>query len=515
MKKGKSLLSLFLALALALTAFSGCGSKSASSGAAASGDSAETQKVVMYLITFNNIPDDYSKVTDAINNYIAEKYPDAHVALDLRLIGPADYNDKIKLAMQSGTQMDLFIPLDLQTFIAQNMCMDISSYLDQYGQDMVSMIKKDFGTDGFSTLTQNGAIYGVPINKAVVINPTLSYNKEMLASVGVSIDDINSIWDLSDVYAKIKAKYPDVYCYAPTNQQDTYVSLILEGDDKMDRLGDTTYTGVVFGDSGKVVNLYETDQFRKYVDLMRSWYLAGYVPQDMATSTTTAPAYASSGRLFSTYASYSGVDKQSDNSVLNQLTGTDAYGSKWISSFYMDTMSTSLAMCVSSNSKVPEAAVKLLNIVYSDEFVLNTILFGIEGEDYVKPSDHVAQFPEGLDANTVPYTAYLCNGVIGSESLQWVTTSEEDYQKKLQAIEMNKSAERSPYYGFVFDASNVVNEMTALTNVVKQYYPGLVCGSLDPDEAIPEFVKALKDAGVDTVVAEKQKQLDAWIAANQ
>ena len=111
MKKGKSLLSLFLAMALALTAFSGCGSKSASSGAAASGDSTETQKVVMYLITFNNIPDDYSQVTDAINNYIAEKYPDAHVALDLRLIGPADYNDKIKLAMQSGTQMDLFILL--------------------------------------------------------------------------------------------------------------------------------------------------------------------------------------------------------------------------------------------------------------------------------------------------------------------------------------------------------------------------------------------------------------------
>jgi putative aldouronate transport system substrate-binding protein len=53
--------------------------------------------------------------------------------------------------------------------------------------------------------------------------------------------------------------------------------------------------------------------------------------------------------------------------------------------------------------------------------------------------------------------------------------------------------------------------MTALNNVYNQYIPGLVCGSIDPSTAIPELNKALKAAGIDKVVAEKQKQLDAWI----
>jgi putative aldouronate transport system substrate-binding protein len=49
-------------------------------------------------------------------------------------------------------------------------------------------------------------------------------------------------------------------------------------------------------------------------------------------------------------------------------------------------------------------------------------------------------------------------------------------------------------------------------NVINQYLPGLNCGSLDPDKEILNFVKKLKEAGMDKIVAEKQKQLDAWLA---
>ncbi len=517
MKKLK-FLSLLLALVLCLSALSACATPAPSSstdGNTPSTPTADVETVVMYLITFNNIPDDYTRVSDAINEHIAKTYPDSNVALDLRLFSPADYDNKIKLAMQSGTQMDLFIPLDLQTYIAQNMCMDISTQLEQYGKGLTEALNRDFGEDAFDVVSQKGGVYGVPINKAVVITPTLSYNKAMLEATGYSIDDINSVRDLTKVYAKVKELYPDVYPFAPTNMQDSYVSLLWAGEKKVDRLGESNYAAVAVGDDSTVVNFFNTDIFKEYCQLMRDWYLAGYVPQDMATSTTVAAEYAAAGRMFSSWASYSGIKSQSDDSVFNMLVGTEDFGSKWIAPAYMDTKTSGLSMCVSSTSKVPDAAVKLLDIIYTDEFVINTILYGIEGTDYVKVSDHVVAFPEGMDANTVPYTAYLCNGVIGTERLQWVMTSEEQYEDKNAALEMNNTAERSPFYGFNFDAAKVVNELTAISNVINQYYPGLVCGSVAPDEAIPQFVKALEDAGINTVIAEKQAQLDAWIAANK
>ena len=80
--------------------------------------------------------------------------------------------------------------------------------------------------------------------------------------------------------------------------------------------------------------------------------------------------------------------------------------------------------------------------------------------------------------------------------------------------EFNKSAIKSKALGFNFDSSSVKTEVTAVTNVVAKYALGLESGVLDPDKSLPEFIKGLKAAGIDKIIAEKQKQLDEW-AKNQ
>ena len=40
-------------------------------------------------------------------------------------------------------------------------------------------------------------------------------------------------------------------------------------------------------------------------------------------------------------------------------------------------------------------------------------------------------------------------------------------------------------------------------------------GTIDPAKKLPEFIEKLKAAGIEKVIAEKQKQLDAWAAAKQ
>ena len=58
----------------------------------------------------------------------------------------------------------------------------------------------------------------------------------------------------------------------------------------------------------------------------------------------------------------------------------------------------------------------------------------------------------------------------------------------------------------------MTNEITQLDNVCSKYQAGLETGTLDPEQYLPEFVSALKDAGLDKVIAEKQAQLDAFLA---
>ena len=71
--------------------------------------------------------------------------------------------------------------------------------------------------------------------------------------------------------------------------------------------------------------------------------------------------------------------------------------------------------------------------------------------------------------------------------------------------------------GFVFDSTPVTNEIAACTNVVAEFSDDLVKGQLGSEEevreVVAEFNEKLTDNGVDTIVAEVQKQIDAWIAA--
>ena len=46
-----------------------------------------------------------------------------------------------------------------------------------------------------------------------------------------------------------------------------------------------------------------------------------------------------------------------------------------------------------------------------------------------------------------------------------------------------------------------------------KYYKALIVGAVDPDEYLPKMNEELKAAGMDTIIAESQKQLDAYLAS--
>ena len=83
-----------------------------------------------------------------------------------------------------------------------------------------------------------------------------------------------------------------------------------------------------------------------------------------------------------------------------------------------------------------------------------------------------------------------------------------------QTEKFNNEAIISKAMGFTYDPTPVKNEVAALTNVYDQYKMSLEGGVVDPSEVYPQFIERLKQAGIDKVIAEKQRQLDEWAAAN-
>lgn len=160
----------------------------------------------------------------------------------------------------------------------------------------------------------------------------------------------------------------------------------------------------------------------------------------------------------------------------------------------------------------PEAAMKFLNLMYSDPEVSDLLNYGIEGTHYEMAEDGTYTYVQGQDDSSCTYHPAMTwiwpNTYIGG---QWQDAAPELGEKM---TEFNKKARKSKAMGFTFDNSSVINEATACSNVMQQYTFGLEVGAVDVDTVLPEFRQALKDAGIDKVIAEKQRQLDEWLAAN-
>lgn len=516
----KKLVSVLTALCLSITMLTGCGSTSSGGSNTATGEQstgAEPTKVVFAMKSFNVIPDSANteRVQEYFNNYIAEKYPDANVAIEWKLFGPADYDQKINLMMQSGEQLDLFIPANLATSLANNQLAPVTEALKTNGQGLEAIIKEYCGDSVFDAVTQNGEIMAIPANKNMCLTPLLQYDTEMLAATGYTDADITDLESLTPIFAKLKELYPDVYPFVSTDLKNKNLPYYFYAAEEIDSLGNDY--GVIFGDSNEIVNVFATEEYRDLCYLMKEWHDKGYMPADMATGTMTGTEYMMAGRGFCTYASYGSKNDYTDwAKMLSDRYGRQMSG-KAIANSYLTTDFASATLGVPSTSKCVDAAIKLLDIIYTDEYAYNILLWGMEGTDYVKATEDTVNYPDGLTADTVPYCAYMTMGEFGTEAYCWNleqgTSEEVKAANREYAKTVNLNANRSPYYGFRFDGSGVKNELTALNNVYEQYAYPLMCGSVDVDSTLAEFNKALEAAGLQTVMDAKREQLDAWLAS--
>lgn len=496
MKPIKRLLLLTLCAALALS----MNIQALASGAA-------YDKVTYAYATFNNIPSEeaLSEVEEAINVITREKI---NAEVELVPIEIWNYSSQVSLALQGGEKMDLIQSLgDFNTAVSTGMTLDITDMIDSLAPESKALV----GDAWLAATSHEGRVYGIPTFKPIALTPMVIYRKDIADAIGLDMSAVNSVGDMTDVLRKVKAAYPDMTPLAAVNTGNIGVGLTVPD---VDYLTDNYFSpkGVLLNDELTVVDFYASEAFAQVCELARTWYNEDLVMKDAATTASAAAELMSSGNYFCYIASYSYPEADTAAS-LEAVTGGYPLGAKIIGSAFLDTSSiNALTWMVASTSKVPEAALKFLNLTFTDKDVVNLIIYGLEGRDYVWNDDGTVRYPDNQDSTTVPYTAQLSCGTLGNffvmHPMQGTNPDSLDWE-----LEQNKNAKTSVAMGFTFDSSPVKAEYTAVTNVIEQYLPGLICGSADPKTEIPLFLERLADAGLGEIIAQKQAQLDAWLAA--
>ena len=157
----------------------------------------------------------------------------------------------------------------------------------------------------------------------------------------------------------------------------------------------------------------------------------------------------------------------------------------------------------------------MLNEIAANKDLSNLLCVGIKDKHYTVISEDAAL---GVIEVDVPADSKYNHGVF------WELTdgNHVNFAPKgaalnltQQKLDFNAAAELSPFLGFVMNSDSLASEKANCQSVLDEYLPYLTTGSVDIDTKLSEFIQKLKAAGADAIVAETQKQLDAWKATNK
>lgn len=252
------------------------------------------------------------------------------------------------------------------------------------------------------------------------------------------------------------------------------------------------------------------DLFVDYVNEMKEWAQKGFWREDVLNNKVDINSALKAGQtallqhhtqVFSTLRVE--MDKKQPGSELQFFPFSRPSGN------LLSTSITHGGTSIGSHSKNPERALMVYDLLRNDEEIYHLINYGFEGVQY-ELKDGKRVLPQGYDEVGDAFYSDFWGG--RNDKFEIPTDTVWDKMDTLFE-EYDSYKKMYPYGQFVFDKSGVEAELAAISQVAAELGPALSYGQVrDTDKAIQEFRDKLKKAGYDKVMAELQKQLDAFKA---
>ena len=455
-------------------------------------------ELVVSFLTFGEVPADLQLVEDAVNEIVT---PEIGVKVKLMFVNFGAAMQQYNLMLAAGEKLDLMLtfPYTYGQYVAKGYIQEITPYIDQYG----SSIKDALG--GYIEGSYvDGKLYGVRPLSDLASGTCLILRKDIVDKYNIDTTGIESYEDIEKILAVIKEADPSATPLGPANASSSMLEIVQQV--TIDRLTDGFGSLLDYGQTLEVENWYASDTYRKYLDINRDWYQKGYILPDAATTKEDQYTLVKTGRIYGyVTTSKPGLEQQEANGCGTEVVAID------ITKPFASTNTVQVFQWVVPNScEAPEKAVQLLNMMYTSADLANLLAWGIEGVHYKVMDNGLATFADGVNNETSGYNHHSA-WMVGNEfnAYVWEGNPPDLWE---QTKEWNNNAILSKAMGFTFKQEPVKTEIAALNNVLEQYKKALDSGSVDPDKVLPEFLKKLEASGINEVIAEKQRQLDAWAA---
>jgi len=471
-------------------------SATAPASPSASGQNSEQSGLEAYelaLYFFGDPQKDTEQIEQEVNKYIQ---PKINATVKINFIPWGEAEQKVPVLLASGQKIDVLftqakhmIPL-----ASKGALTPVNDLLEQHGQDALKSMYGKF----LDVSKVGGKNYAVQNPKEIASEWVLRFNMPLAKQHGIDVSGINSIESAEPILKQLKEKDPTIYPIEPTQQALWYVPFDYA-------MNESIPFGMVYdpiATDGKIVNMWETPEAKKQLDLVRKYYKAGYIRPDVATYKRPENEEQAGKWLTGISGGIPTAEVIWTNRAGFEVNYNPVEKPIATTSSIMGSMLT-----IPTTSKDSARAMMFINLLHSDVFLHNLFVYGIEGVHYEKVSDNVVRdLPARKERWNTGWFQF------GNGFLTYLTEAD-PVDKWDQFKKFNDEAQVSPLVGFVFDPTPVQAEVAAVQNVSAEIKNPLITGSVDPEQFLPKAIAKFKSAGSDKIVAEMQKQYDAWKAS--
>lgn len=469
---------------------------------------------IKWLMPGVGVQQDSETVWKEFNTMLAQKIPNTSITFEI--IPFQDYAEKWQLSAASGAPNDIVWTGYVHDFVEQvnNGCfLPLDDMLSKDAPDLM----KELPQWVWQKTRANGKIYAIP-NYQMMTSLEAAFMPTELADKYIDTKQLQNVWNSSDFATQ--AGYSVVEGYLSKLKANGQMQKGIN--DSLARVRTKGYEDVITdvayvkrADSSfppKVYNALDMPELKLFYKTMAGWYQKGYIRKDILSVEDPA---ADIGKRDG----YMIYDDQMVYGTQESVSKSSGYPVTVIpleNQYYLNDQQSMTSTAISRTSSNPERAMEVLNLINTagGRDMYNLLTFGIEGEHYKKISDNRIE-TIGYTGSPTETAKYGLSAWVVGDVFNGFETSDKPEGSNMHVLQMNNSATVSSIMGFRLNLAPIKIEKAQIDAVIGEYSNVLRFGAApDFDKTYNEYIDKLKTAGVDKVVAEVQKQIDTWAAAN-
>jgi putative aldouronate transport system substrate-binding protein len=507
MERGAKIFSLFIVLYMMLSLFAAC-NEDKNSQKKSSEEPLEQAKLLILTGADQTEQPDAQIVWDEIAKVTADNI---NIKIEVQSYAWGDYVQKVNTMAAAGQVFDIY--LNFQGFlsgdVSKKQCIELDELIDKYGENIKKMVPADL----FSDVSLNGKIYGIPSNYPVAGGTAFIIRKDLREKY-----NIPEIKDLSGFEAYLEAVTTGEKGMAGFVGRGGAGGLDFDlafGPDVLNIGSDMAVFAEIDPDIKpyKAANKLTSDSFKKRMEWLKKAYKNGWIPRDILTirDENTLLASGKAAALCN--------DMWTVNS-LGPIVRAYIPGGELETFTFRDYSMPMIRMtkvnnfaCISSTSNNKERAMMFLDWMRASKENYELYMYGIKGKHWNPIGDNQYELPEGVDPAKKPY----------NPSPWWAKVMQFDRLDKLSEpgfLHIYNQVVDAKYttpelINFSFDSEPVKTEWVQVGAAYAEIMGPIGQGINDSEADYLAAIKRFDELGMQKIIDEIQRQLDAWAAKNK